>query len=135
MAFAPRMSAGSRQVSLNMPSFQDFLGQIKEAGILVRGESVLVEKASSSADWTAEVALLARVGRKDGIVFERSAAQRPSNDQLASILRGYSFKPEDANAVIANTMLLVVDEFRQATHDAAFDSKLAELRDHFSGAR
>jgi phage shock protein A len=32
-------------------------------------------------------------------------------------------------------MLLVVDEFRQATHDPAFDSKLAELRDHFNGSR
>ncbi len=118
-----------------MPSFQAFLSQIKEAGIRVQGESVLVKKASSSANWTAEVALLARVGRKDGVVFEGAAAQRPSNDQLASILRGYGFNPEDANPVIENTMLLLVDKFRQATHDAAFDSKLAELRDRFSCAR
>jgi len=118
-----------------MPTFQDFIDQIKQAGILVQGESVLVDKVSSSANWTAEVAMLARVGRKDGVVFERTATTQPSNYQLASILRGYAFTPEEANAVIENTMLLVVDEFRQATHDAAFDSKLADLRGRFNGTR
>lgn len=88
-----------------MAAFENFLDQIKEAGIQIQNEGALTKKARFVSDWPSVVAEVAKTGRKEGILFERVNYDEPSNERLAEILNGYSFTPVEARAVIDNTML------------------------------
>ncbi|MGF6604754.1 hypothetical protein P3T23_009510 [Paraburkholderia sp. GAS448] len=88
-----------------MAAFENFLDQIKEAGIQIQNEGALAKKARSVSDWPSAVAEAASTGRKEGILFERARADEPTDERLATILSGYSFTPVEARAVIDNTLL------------------------------
>jgi hypothetical protein len=86
-----------------MAALENFLDQIKEAGIQIRNEGALTRKARFVSDWPAVVAEAALTGRREGILFERVSADAPTDDRLATILRGYSFTPVETRAIIDNT--------------------------------
>lgn len=88
-----------------MAAFENFLDQIKDAGIQIQNEGALTTKARFVSDWPSVVAEVALTGRNEGIRFERMNCNEPTNEHLAEILNGYSFTPIEARAVIDNTML------------------------------
>ncbi|MCA7889921.1 hypothetical protein QZM25_33365 [Burkholderia contaminans] len=87
-----------------MPTFETFLDQMKAAGVQILNEGALTTMARQVSDWPAVVADAAVRGRKQGIVFERVTADVPTNDGLESILSDFSFTPQEARAVIDNTL-------------------------------
>lgn len=89
-------------VSTEAPGFNDFMDQLKAAGVSIEGEASLRTKVAASSDWTNEVGLLAEQGRKIGIRFTRGAADAPSSEQIDAILRGYPFKGAARAQVINN---------------------------------
>lgn len=84
------------------PSFDDFIDQIKAAGVTIEGEATLRSIAAGSADWTEEVVRCAQQGRKEGIRFTRPGADAPSDEQLAAIIRGYPFQNLACTQVVGN---------------------------------
>jgi len=90
---------------ISMAAFENFLGQIKEAGIHIQNEGALTKKARSVSDWPSVVAEVALSGRREGILFERATFDEPTNECLAEILSDYSFTEVEARAVIDNTLL------------------------------
>ncbi|KWI32013.1 hypothetical protein WT71_10770 [Burkholderia stagnalis] len=84
-----------------MPNFTDFIDELKAAGVVIEGESALVDKVGNVENWTEEVARLAASGRKHGIRFIHQNATR---EKLASIVRGYPFSAADGKCVMDNIM-------------------------------
>ncbi|MFP3637702.1 hypothetical protein [Paraburkholderia sp. SIMBA_054] len=87
-----------------MPSIIDLLDQLKEAGVLISGEALLVQKAADAEYWPGVVLTQSLVGRNAGIRFERVSPMEPSNEQLLAILRGYPFEPQEAKTFVDNVM-------------------------------
>lgn len=101
-----------------MRDFDKFIGQIKDAGIIVNGESVVRASLASHTNWTACAASLAITGRMLGVQFHRRVAGEPTNDRLHSILLGYPFNFDERAAFIRNVVNL-------GTSDAAADAQAA----------
>lgn len=87
-----------------MPGFQDFVDQLKVAGVTIEGEAAFAAKVNAADNWTKEVANLALIGRKDGIRFTRPSMERPSNEQIAAIVRGYPFTTIEQSHLIESVV-------------------------------
>lgn len=82
-----------------MEHVQIFLSNVKQAGMVIHGEPLLVARASAAADWREEVASMSSHGRSIGVMMRR----RCSLQQFEEILLEHAFSATQREILIANT--------------------------------
>lgn len=110
-----------------MPKFEDFLDEIKGAGIIISGNAALLSAVAGAQNWPAIVATLARTGRADGIRFRRTGWDLPSDDRLSAVLAGYPFTPTEAKSFIDNAFAVNVDEYYSLPQTQEFNAYVGQL--------
>lgn len=87
-----------------MPTLQDFLDQLHDAGVHVAGEQLTRLAGMEPAAWAAELVALAQAGRKHGVAFTRRSEDDPSDERLHAILAGYPFSEPGRHVFVQNVV-------------------------------
>ncbi len=86
-----------------MPTIQNLLCELKNAGVTIAGEDAIQSAATSAGDsWPQVFSELAVTGRKDGVLLTTQAGTGPTMERLDHILSGYPFTFEQCQIVMQN---------------------------------
>lgn len=87
-----------------MPRVEEFLAELRDAGVKITGEAEICGCARRKVSWPAVLTDLARSGRKQGVRFTRAGLDGPSDARLQNILRGYAFSAAESQLFIENVL-------------------------------
>jgi hypothetical protein len=76
-----------------------FLSNVKQAGMVIHGEPLLLARATAAADWREEVATLSCHGRSIGVVMRRRCCPQ----QFEKVLCEHAFSTAQREILMANT--------------------------------